>query len=158
MNWKNASSSDGTLPPDQVTCWICVSSPEPLDFSLRVHPGDGANESIAKPLGGVSSIFVVAAFSFSVGTASVNTWPALTSATAGLSSACAEADAATINAPPAAAMNTPKRYTCVSPFVAGSGQPSAGGARADAARNRSVMRSAVASPNPGAATKESGGN
>src|SRR5438034_1730234 len=149
MNWKSASSSEGTFPPDQVTCWICVSSPERVDFTLLVQPGDGTNESIAKPLGGVSSIFVVAAFSFSVGTASVKTWPAFTRATAGLSSACADADAAKINAPPTAAMNTPKRYTCVSPLVAGSGQPSAGGARAEAAPIRSAANNVAASPKAG---------
>ena len=37
-------------------------------------PAPAMNESIEKPSGGVSSTFVVVAFSFSVGTASVNTW------------------------------------------------------------------------------------
>src|SRR3954447_2339957 len=74
-NWKTASSSEGALPPDQVTCWTWVSSPDPVDFTLRVQPDDGANESIAKPLGGVSSTLAVLALSFSVGTASVKNWP-----------------------------------------------------------------------------------
>src|SRR6266576_2601396 len=109
-NWNTASSSVGVCPPDHVTCSIFVSSPEPVDFTSRVQPGDGTNESIAKPSGGVSSTFVVVALSFSVGTASVKSWPWLVSATAGLSSACATAPAAVTSAPPSAATKTPKRY------------------------------------------------
>ena len=42
---------------------------------LPLPAGRGPNESIENPFGGVSSILVVVRFSFSVGTASVNTWP-----------------------------------------------------------------------------------
>jgi hypothetical protein len=47
----------------------------------------GANESIEKPLGGVNSIFVVVAFSFSVGTASVKNCAVVAATTGGLTSA-----------------------------------------------------------------------
>ena len=52
----------------------------------------GTNESIEKPVGGVSSIFVVVEFSSSVGTARLKTWPVFASTTGGLT--CAWADAA----------------------------------------------------------------
>ena len=74
-NENAASSSVGTAPPLQVTFVITADSPEPVFSTVRFQPGDGTNESIAKPAGGVSSIVVVVAPSFSVGTASVNTCP-----------------------------------------------------------------------------------
>src|SRR5918912_27090 len=92
---------------------MVVLSPEPVDLTSRVHPGDGTNESIPKPPGGVNSIFVVVASSFSVGTASVNSCSCFDSATAGLTSACADADATTTSAAATAAPKTPKRYTSV---------------------------------------------
>ena len=49
------------------------------------------NESIEKPAGGVSSTFVVDAFSFSVGTASVKTWLSPLTTIGGLTCACADA-------------------------------------------------------------------
>jgi hypothetical protein len=48
---------------------ITALSPEPVDLSDRVQPGLGTNESIENPDGRVSTIFVVVAFAFSVGTA-----------------------------------------------------------------------------------------
>ena len=86
-------------------------SPEPVCCTLRTQPGLGANESIEKPLGTVSSTPVVVAFSFSVGTASVNTSPDLASATGGLTRACAAADGASASPAPAAA--SAARRTCI---------------------------------------------
>ena len=85
----------GTLPPVQVTFWTTASSPGAGLLHLRFQPGDGTKESIAKPGGSVSSIFVVVASSFSVGTASVKTCPCLRLDTGGLTRACAEAPAPT---------------------------------------------------------------
>src|SRR6188472_995365 len=106
---KTASSSVGTLPPLQVTCWITFSSPEPVAASVRFQPGEGSNESIEKPSGTVSSISVVVAPSSSVGTERVNCWSTLDLATGGLMIACAEATLASTSvntaAPAAARMN-----------------------------------------------------
>src|SRR6478735_8228409 len=103
---KTASSSVGTLPPLQVTCWITRSSPEPVAASSRFQPGEGSNESIEKPSGTVNSISVVVAPSSSVGTESVNCWSTFDLATGGLMIACAEAAPASTSvrtAAPAAA-------------------------------------------------------
>ena len=62
------------LPPLQVTFVITASSPEPVCCTVALPARDGTNESMLKPDGGVSSICVVVASSFSVGTASVKTW------------------------------------------------------------------------------------
>ena len=72
-NEKAASSPVGTVPPVQVTFVITAASPEPVCCTARFQPVAGTNESIANPAGGVNSIDVVVAPSFSVGTASVNT-------------------------------------------------------------------------------------
>ena len=93
-NWKTASSSVGTRPPVQVTFWITAFSPEPVSWSCRFQPTAGTNESMPKPLGGVSSTFVVVRPSFSVGTASVNSCAVFDFVTGGLISACARADEA----------------------------------------------------------------
>ena len=69
-NWNSESSPVGVLPPVHVTCCTTASSPEPVDLTLWVQPvGGGTNESMPKPLGTVSTILVVVAFDFSVGTA-----------------------------------------------------------------------------------------
>ena len=73
-NWKNASSPVGTEPPVQVTFVTTALSPDPVDSTSRCQPGDGTNESIEKPLGGVNSIFVVAELASSVGTARLKSW------------------------------------------------------------------------------------
>src|SRR3954470_9298711 len=98
MNWKTVSSSVGVLPPLHVTFWISVSSPDPLDSTSRCQPELGTNESMPKPLGGVSSTVVVVRPSFSVGTASVKSWVVVETATGGLISACADAPAAATSA------------------------------------------------------------
>src|ERR1700740_1081804 len=67
-------------------------------FAARFQPGEGSYESIAKPFGSVSSISVVNRFAFSVGTDSVNCCNFLSSATAGLTIACADAAAAVTSA------------------------------------------------------------
>ena len=100
MKRKTESSSVGVLPPDQVT---------DVDCACRFHPGDGSYESIAKPLGTVSSIVVVVAPSFSVGTDRVNCWSFPFSATGGLIVACADAPAATTSAAVPASASTPIR-------------------------------------------------
>ena len=46
----------GTLPPVHVTFCTTAVSPEPVDCTCRVHPGDGTNESMPNPLGTVSTI------------------------------------------------------------------------------------------------------
>src|SRR5919199_7020312 len=83
LNWKTASSSVGTDPPDQVTLLTTAFSPEPVEETLRRHPRAGANESIANPLGTNSSTFVVLRSSRSVGTESVKTWSVPGSTTGG---------------------------------------------------------------------------
>src|SRR5207253_7473369 len=88
-NWKSASSSVGTLPPLQVTFSTVVLSPVPLVCVWRFQPGAGTNESIEKPLGGVSSTIVVVALSFSVGTARLNSCRFFANATDGLIAAWA---------------------------------------------------------------------
>ena len=88
---KTESSPVGTFPPLQVTFWTTVSSPEPVDCSVRFQPGEGSNESTAKPLGTVSSICVVVEFASSVGTESVNCCRTFDLATGGLRIACANA-------------------------------------------------------------------
>ena len=52
-----------------------ASSPDPVDWTSRFQPGEGTNESIEKPAGGVNSTLVVVAPSSSVGTARLKTWP-----------------------------------------------------------------------------------
>ena len=104
-NWKMESSPVGTLPPIQVTFWITAFSPEPVCWSRRFHPVSETNESMPKPLGSVSSIFVVVRRSFSVGTASVNSCRVLDLVTGGLISACAQALETTVR--PAAATAAP---------------------------------------------------
>src|SRR3954447_15921535 len=99
---KTASSPLGTLPPLQVTFWIERSSPEPVAASVRLQPGEGSNESIAKPSGTVSSISVVVAPSSSVGTESVNCWSTFDLAMGGLMTACAEATPASTSVSAAA--------------------------------------------------------
>ena len=74
-----------------MTFVITASSPDPVCCTLRVQPGDGTNESMLKPAGGENSICVVAASSFSVGTASVYSSSVLATPTAGLTLACANA-------------------------------------------------------------------
>ena len=81
-----------------MTFVITASSPEPVCWTSRFQPGDGMNESIEKPSGGVSSTFVVVASSFSVGTASVNTWLSAAGTIGGLTCACADAAAVTTSA------------------------------------------------------------
>ena len=89
---KTESSPVGTLPPVQVTFCTTASSPEPVACTCRFQPaGEGSNESIAKPAGTVSSIVVVVAPSFSVGTESVNCCSTFAFATGGLTIACADA-------------------------------------------------------------------
>ena len=83
----------GCSPPVQVTFVITASSPSPVCCTSRFQPGDGMNESIEKPSGGVSSTLVVVASSFSVGTASVNTWLSAGGTIGGLTCACADAAA-----------------------------------------------------------------
>jgi hypothetical protein len=56
-------------------------------LSLSFPARCGGNESIEKPLGGVNSIVVVVAFSFSVGTASVKNSAFLATVIGGLTSA-----------------------------------------------------------------------
>src|SRR5262249_16034156 len=58
-NEKAASSPVGTWPPSQVTFVTTASSPEPCCCTVRFQPGEGTNESIANPLGGVISTLVV---------------------------------------------------------------------------------------------------
>src|SRR5438045_3250063 len=100
---KTASSPVGTLPPDQVTFWTIACSPEPFDCTCCFHgDGAGSNESIPKPEGTVSSIFVVVEPSFSVGTESVNCCSCFASAIGGLTIACADAPAANASAAAAA--------------------------------------------------------
>src|SRR6185312_3743275 len=91
-NENTESSPVGTEPPVHVTFVTTAFSPEPLCWTVRFQPPvSGKNESIEKPCGGVSSIEVVVAPSFSVGTASVNTWPSCARATGGLTCAWAHA-------------------------------------------------------------------
>src|SRR5579885_1183405 len=91
--------SVGVLPPVHVTFCTTAFSPEPVDCTCIFHgAGGGSNESIAKPDGTVSSIFVVGRFSFSVGTERVKTWSAFDSATGGLTMACADAAPAATSA------------------------------------------------------------
>src|SRR5947199_976990 len=85
-----------------------------------------------KPLGGVSSIFVVVRLSFSVGTASVNSCSAFDFVTGGLISACAHALGTAASAAVAVARPKSARtrtvLTCTrSPFVV----EAAAGAAAD---------------------------
>src|SRR2546428_10028577 len=84
-------------------------SPEPLSWTFRFQPGEGANESIEKPAGGVNSTVVVVAPSFSVGTASVKTWPSFASATGGLTRACADAPATIASAATTAGSSASRR-------------------------------------------------
>ena len=84
-------------------------SPEPVAETWRVHPGVGKNESIANPDGTVSWIDVVVAPDSSVGTESVKTWSYLSSATAGLTIACADAAAVTTSPAALASTSTPIR-------------------------------------------------
>jgi hypothetical protein len=109
-NENAASSSVGTLPPSQVTFVITASSPVPGFWTSRFQPGEGTNESIEKPSGGVNSIFVVDASSFSVGTASVKTWLSFAGTTDGLTCACADAVAAAVSALRAASANEMGRF------------------------------------------------
>src|SRR5204863_661927 len=90
-NWNSESSPVGTFPPVQVTFWITALSPEPVCCRTRCHPGLGTNESIPKPCGTVSTIFVVVRLLFSVGTARLYNCSAFDSETAGLTRACADA-------------------------------------------------------------------
>src|SRR5205085_11990605 len=121
-NWKTESSPVGTLPPLQVTFWITAFSPEPVCWSCRFHPVAGLKESIPKPLGGVNSIFVVVAPSFSVGTASVKSCRVFDLVTGGLISACAQALEATVRptaaaaAPASARARTPVGFMLVLSF------------------------------------------
>ena len=102
----------------QVTFWITVSSPEPVDCTSRFQPAAGTNESIEKPSGTVSTTFVVFAFSFSVGTASVKSCPLFASATGGLRWACANAEPAAAAASAAAAVTARgKRSLTSAPFT-----------------------------------------
>src|SRR4029077_769972 len=71
--------------------WMTALSPEPVCLTTRFQPGEGTNESIPKPLGGVSSISVVVRAAFSVGTARVKSCRAFDLVTGGLISACAQA-------------------------------------------------------------------
>src|SRR5439155_6954429 len=100
---KTESSSVGTLPPDQVTLVTVASSREPVDCTSRFQPGLGWKESMVKPLGGVSSIDVVVAPSFSVGTESVKNCSDFASTTLGLTTACADAAAGKASAATTAA-------------------------------------------------------
>src|SRR5665647_3138537 len=113
MNENAASSSVGTAPPLQVTRVTTAESPEPVFSTVRFQPGDGTNESIAKPEGGASSTVVVVAPSFSVGTASVNTCPALASTTGGLTCAWANAAPLAASAGSTASANTVMRLQVV---------------------------------------------
>ena len=99
MNWKTASSSVGTDPPVHVTLLTTADSPLPLDETFRFQPRAGANESIAKPFGTVSSIDVVRRSSRSVGTDSVKTCSVPDWTTGGLTTACPNAGAANARAP-----------------------------------------------------------
>src|SRR2546421_5180691 len=101
--WKTESSSVGVCPPDHVTVWMTVESPEPVDCTSRFQPGAASKESIPKPAGGVSSTCVVVAPSFSVGTASVKYWSVFDLATDGLSDACPNAAGAAARAATVAA-------------------------------------------------------
>ena len=83
-NWKSESSPVGTLPPVQVTFWTTALSPDPVCWSCCVQPGAGTNESMPKPFGTVSTIFVVLRFSFSVGTARLYSCNSFASETGGL--------------------------------------------------------------------------
>ena len=83
-NWKTASSSVGTLPPVQVTFWMTVFSPVPVVWASRFQPGGRGERVDRETARRVSSTFVVAAFSFSVGTASVKNCPFLATTTGGL--------------------------------------------------------------------------
>jgi hypothetical protein len=74
-----------------VIFWMTAFSPEPVCWSWRFQPVSETNESMPKPLGGVSSIFVVVSPSFSVGTASVNSCKVFDLVSGGLISACAQA-------------------------------------------------------------------
>src|SRR4051794_19565743 len=130
------------LPPDHVTFWMTVSSPEPVDWTSSFHPGASMNESIENPAGGVSSTLVVLASSFSVGTASVKTSLCFAWTTEGLTWACAHADEQTASAITGTASRTAARNSLIERIsfrVVGAGQAAAGGARAPAraARNRS---------------------
>ena len=69
----------------------------------------GSNESIANPAGTVSSIWVVFAFSFSVGTESVNCCNTFAFATGGLTIACADAPATRTSAAAAVSASTGSR-------------------------------------------------
>src|SRR5258708_38055485 len=71
--------------------WMTALLPEPVCLTTRFQPGDGTNESIPKPLGGVSSISVVFRPAFSVGTARVKSCSVFDFVTGGLISACAQA-------------------------------------------------------------------
>src|SRR4029077_16192766 len=94
-NWNSESCPVGVRPPLQVSFWTTASSPEPCDLTARCQPGGGgATESMLKPSGGVRTIFIVVAFSFSVGTARLNSCRSPDSEIAGLTIACAEAPAA----------------------------------------------------------------
>jgi hypothetical protein len=103
LNPNTESSSVGTLPPDHVTFVTTASSPEPVDCTLRFQPGLGWNESMLKPLGGVNSIDVVVASSFSVGTDSVKNSNVFAVTTVGLTTACADAAAGNASAATATA-------------------------------------------------------
>src|SRR5690348_2862547 len=98
---KTASSSVGTWPPVQEIVDPCA---------VRLHPGEGSNESMAKPAGTVSTTVLVVTFSFSVGTERVNCCSFLSSATAGLTIACADAAAAVASA--ASATSAPSAIRC----------------------------------------------
>src|SRR5690242_14065605 len=66
---------------------------------------------MSKPSGVVSSIDVVVALSFSVGTASVNTWSCCASTTGGLTFACAHA--VLLNTSAASATSAPSAMRCL---------------------------------------------
>src|SRR5919199_6997729 len=109
LNWKTASSSVGIDPPDHVTLLTTAFSPEPVDETLRRHPGAGANESIANPFGTNSSTFVVVRSSRSVGTERVKTWSVPGSTTGGLTTAGPNPGAANARQPSAASTPTAPR-------------------------------------------------
>jgi hypothetical protein len=110
-NENAASSPVGTRPPSHVTLVTTELSPEPDWATLRFQPGLGTNESIVNPDGGVSSIFVVVASAFSVGTASVKIWLVFAATTGGLTSACANADAQKTHEPKTQSKSAAERFT-----------------------------------------------
>src|SRR3954449_844831 len=128
---KTASSSVGTLPPLQVIFWIERSSPEPVAASVRFQPGEGSNESIAKPSGTVSSISVVVAPSSSVGTERVNCCSTFAFAMGGLMIACAEAALASTSVSAAAPAAARANLIGLLPFAWSGLRPRGAAARAN---------------------------